>query len=773
MVCAQEPPLSNSRAPKKATKEQIVTVQEAGNPSHRCKIVKTWRTAEGIKAYQVRALDTGEMMTIVESGPDRILKGSQPGTRSHAIKMRIFHWANDSIPPQGSPVPPEQVSKTPGLLDSQITSDPGRSPQKPTTVCASKETMLEPAKPLKRDQNKIFLTRPFPIDSTATTAGSANKSTATVASQSAGSNYAIIPSERSPSQSSWIPRFTPPKAPSTKTCETTTVPASMPGVASVASSSVPKFDTSAEVKPPILSDCSPSQSTWMPQFLPPKTAKTCETTVTVPAPVSSPVPTVTSTASFDAPKCAINAEVKPPISSTVAIAKPAAAIPSPVAFATGSNANVFIPTNPPQTTASLAPPVSFNKQMDSLPAKLSMPALVKTEEPKPVPVSAAKKKALPEVIIKTAAPAIPDKQTDPLQNPAGYTDIPKEMARVESTCIPEPDRRSWFARWREQRETAKATQISTEEPSTSEKVETIIVENQEAAPRGALRRLLAAKSKVMETPNQKETASTTDVAEGEIPIPPVELPDTSKAPKPPQPIVNQNAGYAGYSVMQPTVQISAPSPVKPEPAMANAFTPKPEPQPAPVHDALANAFTSAPRSRSVPPIPVYAPKEAQPTMLARVPAATSGPDSLPSLESETEMRTLQASFHSSAGPMQPKSDVATQQLSVLKNSLYPSQREWAVVSLASLDWHTHPQVLGGLLAASREDPAGTVRAACVRSLAKMQANTNDVRNTLRALRNDNDPRVRLEVEQVLAALNSKPATGMNHVASPGLAGKPH
>src|SRR5258705_7183259 len=48
--------------------ERILTVHENGK-ALRCRVVTAWRLADGSTAYQVQALDTGEMLTIVEDGP--------------------------------------------------------------------------------------------------------------------------------------------------------------------------------------------------------------------------------------------------------------------------------------------------------------------------------------------------------------------------------------------------------------------------------------------------------------------------------------------------------------------------------------------------------------------------------------------------------------------------------------------------------------------------------------------------------------------------------
>ncbi len=88
----------------------------------------------------------------------------------------------------------------------------------------------------------------------------------------------------------------------------------------------------------------------------------------------------------------------------------------------------------------------------------------------------------------------------------------------------------------------------------------------------------------------------------------------------------------------------------------------------------------------------------------------------------------------------------------LRDSLYPSQREWAAESMSTVDWRSHPQVVQALMTAAKEDPAATVRAGCVRCLANMNVNTVPVVTVVRGLRNDSDPRVRQEAERALSVL---------------------
>src|SRR5262249_60916560 len=52
-----------------------LTVCEPGMPEQQCEILKAWKDAHGRQNYQVRSLQTGEIMTIVD-GPDNF-KGSR------------------------------------------------------------------------------------------------------------------------------------------------------------------------------------------------------------------------------------------------------------------------------------------------------------------------------------------------------------------------------------------------------------------------------------------------------------------------------------------------------------------------------------------------------------------------------------------------------------------------------------------------------------------------------------------------------------------------
>src|SRR5262245_27987523 len=71
---------------------RIITVKEGGKPAQKCRVVKTWKMDDGNTAMQVEALDTGEVMTIVEEGAGPTPSSTSPGSRVRTMTTRIFHW---------------------------------------------------------------------------------------------------------------------------------------------------------------------------------------------------------------------------------------------------------------------------------------------------------------------------------------------------------------------------------------------------------------------------------------------------------------------------------------------------------------------------------------------------------------------------------------------------------------------------------------------------------------------------------------------------------
>jgi hypothetical protein len=95
-------------------------------------------------------------------------------------------------------------------------------------------------------------------------------------------------------------------------------------------------------------------------------------------------------------------------------------------------------------------------------------------------------------------------------------------------------------------------------------------------------------------------------------------------------------------------------------------------------------------------------------------------------------------------------------LQMLRESDYPSQREWAADQLTIQRGQSSPQVVNALMTAAKDDPAPMVRACCVRCLSKMQVQTIPVVSLLQQLQEDTDPRVREAVTQAMSSMGITP-----------------
>jgi hypothetical protein len=225
-------------------------------------------------------------------------------------------------------------------------------------------------------------------------------------------------------------------------------------------------------------------------------------------------------------------------------------------------------------------------------------------------------------------------------------------------------------------------------------------------------------------------------------------------PQPPAYLPAYPPGYAmaqrpAYPARPPVLDAGTPA------GLANAFTTADNARPIPAdfhtpqfpdngftepgHPAYAYA-APAPRQPVPPPMPGYFPPMA---------ARGYGPPA-------------------ALAPPQAVAPGTPQLLSMLKGSLLPSQREWAADQLSGLDWHAHPQVVDALLTAAHNDPAATVRAGCVRSLAKLKVNTVPAVAVVEGLKRDADPRVRQEAEEALIVLGaSRTDSGVRPVSATG------
>ena len=82
--------------------ERTMVVHENGK-STRCRVMETWQLPDRRVAHLLQAIETGEMITIVdEAGPT-----PESTLDPRAMPKRIFSWgAGRHTPPEGSPIPP-------------------------------------------------------------------------------------------------------------------------------------------------------------------------------------------------------------------------------------------------------------------------------------------------------------------------------------------------------------------------------------------------------------------------------------------------------------------------------------------------------------------------------------------------------------------------------------------------------------------------------------------------------------------------------------------
>jgi hypothetical protein len=145
-----------------AASERTVSIKEDGKPAQQCRIIKTWRMKDGTQAYEVQAIDTGEVMTIVEAGQSATPSAYSPQTRPRSIVTRIFHWGRSNTPPDGSPIPPESVAVQPEAAAkpavAQVTattdSKPEPAPKAKASPAQASDWRLSWGKPVDHTSHK-------------------------------------------------------------------------------------------------------------------------------------------------------------------------------------------------------------------------------------------------------------------------------------------------------------------------------------------------------------------------------------------------------------------------------------------------------------------------------------------------------------------------------------------------------------------------------------------------------------------------------------------
>jgi len=254
--------------------------------------------------------------------------------------------------------------------------------------------------------------------------------------------------------------------------------------------------------------------------------------------------------------------------------------------------------------------------------------------------------------------------------------------------------------------------------------------------------------------------------------PPPRPPQTPQwqVPQAPQPInpargnaLESNQGGIPYNAFLPR-EFTPPKPGTPEQGMmANAFSSDTDPvrRPSPMVYGPPVGGVFGPPRPPLPPQPTMGgygppphnpmlpPAPYGPTVQLAPPAGEHGPASQ---GTQVAMLPPQDRGVMPVGYQAPAATTVPQLSATLRDALFPSQREAAAEKLATLDWKTNDDAVRALVQAVHDDPAPTVRAACIHALAKMKVNTMPVVGAIRNANNDKDVRVRTEADDALSVL---------------------
>jgi hypothetical protein len=182
----------------------------------------------------------------------------------------------------------------------------------------------------------------------------------------------------------------------------------------------------------------------------------------------------------------------------------------------------------------------------------------------------------------------------------------------------------------------------------------------------------------------------------------------------------------------------------------NAFTPSPNVRPIPAdmepQAPVANAFGNP---QPQPAMPYYPPPMRTP-MPPPMPTQTAQQQAPVAAVPVGSVRPTGAVERSA-----PSGDpLVSQATSMLRDSIYPSEREWAIERLSACDYRQDERILVAVRTATREDPAPTVRRTGLQALARMKVRTADVLEVVRGLTADPDENVRKEAEYTLRVLQT-------------------
>jgi hypothetical protein len=694
MAWAQQPQTDSVRplpaSPTQGAAERVFTVREQGKPAQKCKVLRTWKTPEGANAYQVLAVETGEIMTIVESGPVTTVPGAAPGTRTQAIATRIFHWGRSQESPAGVPAPPMEIVRT----------------TQTQTVIPWNGTSTTPMTTMPMTTTGPVSTAPMVTNGPVMTQAPAPE-------QKTGLFYKLFHHDETPvvQQAPTVVTVPAKQYQSVETPVAQQKPASSGPLARWFhrddTAVVPQKPTTGEAPAKVAAAKKPSQYDMTSEYDAQQAGKSTPSLVKVMTPEE---------------EAQHAAELKKKEAEQKKLAE--------------------------QQRLEEEKKLAERKKLDE---QKKLAEQKKLEEQKRL----AEQKKLDEQQKVAAQKKAADEKTSAWSDwrkSWGRTDEkkPVETKVTVQTTLPAADSK-------------RADPLLQLPPAYAPKQAVVPTENQDTAAKPAA----ATTTSQALAPAQGPVGSQSVMGANEgapgavqyIPVPVVTMPDMTHPPMPPNPHVPSAPNpvarqYDGMSNTWANAQNKAlgPNPTTNDEGLVNAFTSMPSPE---QMAKSTNAFGS-PEPGSMASLQGMARPPQQGMMAApRYPVGMVAQNVPPAGMQGYGMAGVQPASYQAAGQYQQQM-LAAQNLQqmqlVLRDSLYPSQREWAAESLATLDWRSNPQVVQALLTAAKDDPAATVRAACVHCLGKMKVNTVPVVTTVESLKADPDPRVRHAVDEAMASL---------------------
>lgn len=718
-----------------ARAERYLTVQEVGKAGLRCKLLRAWRQADGSRAYDVQAVETGERLTIAETGPATTVSNSPVGKPVQAVATRIYHWGNSPTRPAEAPSPPNEtppVSAVAGMpqpiVKPAVTSPAQPSPEKPASPTVSRPIIAtaadpapQPAHSIVRELSKAPELSPNRTSNTEqpskVVTGKQNTEQATAPGWS---SLPVLP-PRTETVKGLQPAPTTVPATSAlrkpKAEQVTVAPEKVPQpkpVITQTKAPTPTPQAVAQMKHPAPASLNSNNSSVT------KSAKAIAqpgSPVTTPASTPSSVAarpvTASQTAGSDKQTANRSTQSQPVVGTDTSVAKKKPLLDKirepaqPVTKAQSTSVVVKPPVTP-------TPPSVADVKL-SRPAALASAPMADSSQV--APVGGIQSKPAPSS--SQAASPLVGRRASPLSNQASE---PKTLSVVKSEEVRQSGSSTGW----------KIPELSVSGSSNQAESQPVPVVSGPAVSDKS-------RSPVM---SKNSTSPATTAATGPIRVP-LGMGSVVAASFADEPNAVSAQPRSGLS--RPTTATVSSRPV------SNAFTASTPGMTA------ANAF-STPTPMPVVPASMPASAAAAPGSLTR---PVAGPDRV-SVDSQKAVaqvayandRRPPVAISPGKYPFPDQTSSPDQLVSSLREALAPSQREWAAEGLAKVNWRQHPQVVPTLLAGAREDPAQPVRLACIKALVKLKANTPEVLTVIEALKTDSDPQVRQEAEQALSLLKS-------------------